>query len=176
MWKLITPHMGANLIYAAFSGLLGAVVMVILLYILKMVGLKVDLPSFIGKALSKEGDQSGGTFKGVLVLLVIGILWGLFDITLMMGTTMLPSWGTGLLYGFANGIFMGMIAGTLVDSKLNVGKGKAVEDPGMFFHKWGLLSSVSIVVLYIIYGFTTLVIYTSLYGPQLIPRARIMYH
>lgn len=175
MWKLITPHMGANLLYAALSGLIGAVVMVILLYILKLIGLNVDLPGFIGKALSKDGEESN-SFKGIFVLLVVGIIWGLFDVTLMMGTTMLPSWGTGLLYGLANGVFMGMIAGTLVDSNLNVGKGKAVEDPGMFFYRWGLASSVTIVVLYIVYGFTTLVVYTGLYGPQLIPRANAMFH
>jgi len=160
----------ANLFLAAVSGLVGAIVLTVLVYIFSGVGIKMDIPYLLGTRFSKSDSKSQAYIVGIILFLLIGAFWGFFYVTLMMGLSELPSWEFGLLYGFGHGFFMGVIISTFADSHPKVGEGKLIPDPGMFGANWGALVPAAIIIAHMIFGVITIFTYNHIYHPVHMPR------
>ncbi|HKJ44829.1 MAG TPA: hypothetical protein VJ991_03285 [Balneolales bacterium] len=165
-----TNVLGANIGFAAVAGLAGALVMLVLIYLLKMVGFKVDLPYIMGTIFVKPEKKSSVYGLGLVIYFIIGAMYGMFFIIQMMGITQPPQWWLGIVYGFASAFLSGVLLGTLADDHPNMGEGKEISNPGMFATNWGLGNTATFFIIHIIFGLVTLMTYIHLYGPTYIPR------
>lgn len=161
--------MTANLLYAVLSGLTGAVGMLILMYLIIAGGFRLDIPYLIGSR-HVDPDHHGRTYTlGVALFLIIGVIWGVLYIILMMGMVEAPQWWLGMLFGAAHGFFAGVLLSTYADTHPLVGEEKLIPDPGMFGSRWGESIPFLIILLHVVFGLITILIYNQLYYSEYYP-------
>lgn len=165
-----TNIISASIGYAALAGVAGALVMLVLIYIFKFFGFKADLPYIMGTFFMSPENKAGAYGLGFIIYFAIGALWSMFFIVQMMGLTQPPQWWLGIVYGLAAGVLASVLLGTIVDDHPNMGKGKAISDPGMMISKWGVGNAATFLALHVIFGVVTIIVYTHLHGPTHIPR------
>lgn len=161
--------MNANLLLSAFSGFVGAIAMLIAMYIFVGFGIQLDIPFLIGSRHTRP-DQRGKAYAlGILLFLLIGAIWGILYTIFMMGMVQTPKWTLGLLFGAAHGFFAGVLLSTYADSHPHVGPDKSIPDPGMFGNLWGISVPFLIILLHVIFGLVTTILYNQLYHPEYFP-------
>lgn len=151
--------MEANLLIAAISGFIGAIILTLLIYLLKMAGQDLDIPYLIGTRFMGVEDKSKIYTTGILLHLLIGAGWGVLYVFLLTAMVVTPNWAAGILWGFAHGIFVGAMMGIIADTHPYIGEGKPIEYPGILGRKWGTFMPYWILGLHIIFGVCTLSIY-----------------
>lgn len=149
----------ANLWYAAVSGFFGAIILTALMYVLKAVGQNLDLPYLLGSRFVDVQQRSRVYVTGIILHLLAGAAWGILYIILLTGLAVNANWPAGILFGFAHGIFVGVLIGNLTQNHPYVGEGKPISDPGILGSNWSNLMPYWILALHMIYGVTTLAIY-----------------
>ena len=154
--------MEANLWYAALSGFAGAALITILMYTVSIGGKKLDVPYLLGTRFVNIDNNSSVYTLGVLLHLIVGAGWGMLYVFLLTAMVVTPNWPAGILWGFAHGIFVGVMMGLLSETHPHVGEGKRIDDPGMLGRRWSPKMPYWILALHIIYGVCTLVIYNQL--------------
>lgn len=160
----------ANLWIAVLSGLIGAIAMIVFFYALSIVGIRFDIPYFIGSNFVPPEQKGKAYLYGFLIFLGIGMLWGFLYVTLMNGLSQPPSMPFSLVFGFGNGIFAGVLLSTFADSHPYVGEGKTFKDPGMFGARWNFFMPYLIVVGHLIYAVVMMYAYLHIYQPVYVPR------
>lgn len=153
--------MEVNLLVAAYSGLIGALILTVLIYILKWSGQKLDIPFLIGSRFIDVENRGKVYLVGNILHLLIGVGWGVLYVVLLTGLRIEPNWAAGILWGFAHGIFLGVMMGIISENHPQIGEGKPIEDPGILGRNWGPKIPYWILILHIIYGVSTLSIYHS---------------
>ena len=151
--------MEANLLVAAFSGLLGAVALTLLIYLLKALGHDLDIPYLIGSRFISIENRGLVYTVGIILHLLFGAGWGVLYVVLLTAMVVTPNWPAGILWGFAHGIFVGSMMGILADTHPYIGEGKPIAVPGILGQNWGDLMPYWILGLHIIFGVSTLAIY-----------------
>lgn len=151
--------MEVNLWYAALSGFLGALIITILMYAVKIRGKKLDVPYLLGTRFADIQNTSSVYILGVALHLLTGVGWGMLYVFLLTAMVVTPNWPAGILWGFAHGIFVGVIMGLLAETHPHVGEGQKIDDPGMMGRQWSPLMPYWILALHVIYGVSTLGIY-----------------
>ncbi len=154
--------MDANLLIAALAGLVGAVVITLLIYLLVKQGQKIDIPYLIGTRFADIGNKSKIYGIGITLHLLAGAGWGMLYVFLLTAMAVTPNWPAGILWGFAHGIFVGVLMSTLSENHPHVGEGRAIDEPGILGNRWGDLVPYWILGLHVIYGACTLFIYHRL--------------
>ncbi|HKJ32372.1 MAG TPA: DUF6789 family protein [Balneolales bacterium] len=165
-----TNVLAAAMGYAALAGVAGAVVMLVLIYVSKIFGFKADLPYIMGTFFVSPDNKAGAYSLGFIIYFIIGALWSMFFVVQMMGLTQPPQWWLGIIYGFASGFLSSVLLGTMVDDHPNMGKDKAISDPGMFVSKWGLGNTTTYFALHVIFGLVTMLAYIHFHGVTHVPR------
>lgn len=151
--------MEVNLLIAAFSGFVGAIVLTLLMYLLKLFGQNLDIPYLIGtRFINIENRTLVYTF-GITAHILIGAGWGVLYVFLLTAMVVTPNWPAGILWGFAHGIFVGSMMGILADTHPYIGEGKPIDSPGILGQDWGALMPYWILGLHIIFGVCTLWLY-----------------
>lgn len=151
--------MEANLFIAAFSGFVGAIILTLLIYLLKVFGQDLDIPYLIGSRFIAITKRSQVYAAGILLHLLIGAGWGIIYVILLTAMVVTPNWPAGILWGFTHGIFVGSMMGILADTHPYIGDDKPIPNPGIMGSEWGTLIPYWILVLHTIYGVCTLGIY-----------------
>ncbi len=151
--------MEANLLVAAFSGLVGAVILTLLMYLLKIFGHNLDIPYLIGSRFVNIEKRGQVYSMGIILHLLIGAGWGVLYVVLLTAMVVTPNWPAGILWGFAHGIFVGSMMGILADTHPYIGEEKPIAHPGILGQRWGDLMPYWILGLHIIFGVSTLAIY-----------------
>ena len=151
--------MHVNLWVAAYSGFIGAIILTVLIYLLKLFGQQVDIPYLIGTYVVDIQNKKKVYTVGIILHLLIGALWGIIYVSLMKGLAITTNWPAGILWGFAHGVFMGSMMGIMAESHPYIGKDKPISDPGIMGREWGTLVPYWILGLHVIFGATTLLIY-----------------
>lgn len=154
--------MEANLLIAAFSGFIGALILTGLIYLLKAIGQNVDLPYLIGTRFVNIEDRNKVYATGITLHLLIGAGWGVLYVILLTAMVVTPNWPAGILWGFAHGIFVGSMMGILADTHPYIGEDKPISDPGILGQNWGTLMPYWILGLHIVFGVITLGIYYNI--------------
>lgn len=154
------PQLLANLGYAALAGILAAVVMGMLGYVVRIFGIKLDFPFIVGSFFTKAGENGKAYTIGTVLHLGLGAVYALSYIILYMGINVNPTWQIGLLFGFGNGLLSGVILGSVGDEHPQMGEGKALTKPGVFVNNWGLPTTVVFVALHMIFGLVAVLLYT----------------
>lgn len=152
----------ANIFLAALAGLIGAVVMTLLIYLLKMNGKSVDIPYLIGTRFIDIENRSRAYTVGILLHLLIGAGWGVIYVFLLTAMAFVPDWPAGILWGLAHGIFVGSLMGIAADAHPYIGDDKPISSPGIMGADWGDTIPYYILGLHIIFGVCTLWIYSEL--------------
>jgi len=155
--------MAANLFEAALSGLSGAVIMTVLIYLFKAWGLSLDIPYLLGTRFVSTGNRTKAYLTGMTLHLLSGAVWGIVYVFFLTAMAITPNWPAGILYGFAHGIFIGVMIGILAQSHPLIGEGRPMEDPGMFGSRWGTGIPYVLLATHIVYGVSTLYIYHNLF-------------
>ena len=164
-----TMSLNANLLLAAFSGVVGIIALIVVMYILRLLGSKVNFIEIFG-TLFKDPSEKAGVFAiGLGLCLVYGAFWGFYYIVLMLGLSQPPSIEFGLLFGFAQGLFTGVMLGTLPEYHPHFGEGKTFPAPGMFGARWGMSTIFFVVFLNLVFAYVTMFTYLYLFGNQLLP-------
>ena len=151
--------MEANLLIAALSGFIGALILTLLIYLLKVSGQKLDIPYLIGTRFVDARNKSQVYTVGITLHLLIGAGWGILYVFLLTAMVVTPNWPAGILWGLGHGIFIGSIMGMLADTHPAIGEGKLIDDPGIMGRSWGKLIPYWLLALHIIFGVCTLSIY-----------------
>lgn len=151
--------MEPNLLIAAVSGFIGALILTILIYLLKYFGQDLDIPYLIGTRFVDIQNKSKVYVVGILLHLIIGAGWGVLYVILLTAMVVTPNWPIGILWGFGHGIFIGAMMGIIADTHPYIGENKPIESPGILGQEWGTLMPYWILGLHIIYGVSTLFIY-----------------
>lgn len=154
--------MEVNLWYAALSGLAGAAIMTVLMYVVTIDGIKLDVPYLVGSRFIDIESKSSVYFTGVTIHLLAGAGWGLLYVFLLTAMVVTPNWPAGILWGFAHGIFVGVLMGLLSETHPHVGQGKKIQDPGILGRRWSPIMPYWILALHMLYGICTLGIYHQL--------------
>lgn len=162
--------MAANLWFAALSGLIGAGVMTVIIYLFKRIGIRLDIPYLLGTRFVAIDKKRKVYITGLLLHLVLGVLWGIVYVYLMNALAVRPDWPSGILFGFAHGIFSGAIIGSLSQNHPYIGTGKPIDDPGMFGSRWGTLVPYALLLLHIIFGVVVMLSYDRFFHMENIPR------
>lgn len=151
--------MEANLLLAALSGFIGAIILTLLIYLLKIGGQNLDIPYLIGSRFVDINNSSKVYATGITLHLLIGAGWGILYVVLLTAMVVTPNWPAGILWGFAHGIFVGVMMGIIADTHPQIGENKPIKNPGILGREWGALMPYWILGLHIIYGVCTLSIY-----------------
>jgi hypothetical protein len=151
--------MEANLLIAAGSGLIGAIILTLLIYLLKIFGQNLDIPYLIGSRFVNIENKSKVYTIGIILHLLTGAGWGVLYVILLTAMVVVPNWAPGILWGFAHGIFVGAMMGIIAESHPQIGEGKPIENPGILGNEWGALMPYWILGLHVIFGVCTLSIY-----------------
>ncbi len=151
--------MEANLYIAAFAGFIGAIILTLLIYLLKLGGQNLDIPYLIGTRFVDPQNTQKVYTVGVILHLLIGAGWGVLYVFLLTAMVVTPNWPAGILWGLGHGIFVGSVMGIMADTHPEIGEDKAIPDPGIMGRKWGSLIPYYVLGLHIIYGASTLAIY-----------------
>lgn len=151
--------MEANLLLAALSGFIGAIILTILMYLLKMSGQNLDIPYLIGTRYVDINNTGKVYTTGITLHLLIGAFWGVLYVVLLTAMVVTPNWPAGILWGFAHGIFVGAMMGIVAENHPQIGEGKPIKNPGIMGNEWGTLMPYWILGLHVIFGVCTLSIY-----------------
>lgn len=151
--------MEANLITGAFAGLIGAVILTLLIYLLKSMGYSIDLPYLLGSRFIDINNTSSVYSLGVILHLLIGAGWGILYVFMISAMAVTPNWPIGILWGFGHGIFIGVLMGILSENHPHIGEGKAISNPGILGRKWGVAIPYLFLALHVIYGASAMAIY-----------------
>ncbi|MEL7832382.1 hypothetical protein [Fodinibius sp. Rm-B-1B1-1] len=151
--------MEANLLVAAVAGLLGAIILTVLIYLLKLFGQDLDIPYLIGTRFVGIENKTQIYVVGITLHLLAGAGWGILYVILLTAMVVTPNWPAGILWGFAHGIFVGSMMGIIADTHPYIGEDKPIKSPGILGQQWSELMPYWILTLHIIYGACTLLIY-----------------
>jgi len=154
--------MDVNLWIAAFSGFIGAVILLVLIYLLKLFGVELDVPYLIGTRFIDINKKTKVYFIGILLHLLFGALWIVIYVSLMKGLAVTTNWPAGILWGFANGVFSGTMLGILAENHPYIGDGKPMSKPGVMGRKWSAFMPYLILGLHVIFGVCSMAIYYQL--------------
>ena len=151
--------MKANLLLAAFSGFIGAIILTLLMYMIKASGQKLDIPYLLGSRFVDITKTAKVYLVGNIIHLLIGAAWGMLYVALLKGLRIIINWPAGILWGLAHGIFMGVMMGILEKKHPHIGEDKSIPNPGILGRKWGTAIPYYILGLHIIFGASTLYVY-----------------
>lgn len=151
--------MEANLFIAALSGFIGAIILTLLIYLLKIFGQSLDIPLLIGSRFVDIENRPQVYTVGIIAHLLIGAGWGVLYVFLLTAMVVTPNWPAGILWGFAHGIFVGSMMGIIADTHPYIGEDKPIKNPGILGQDWGTLMPYWILGLHIIFGVSTLAVY-----------------
>ncbi|MDR8389598.1 hypothetical protein NC796_00525 [Aliifodinibius sp. S!AR15-10] len=154
--------MTLNILQAALAGIAGAAIMAIFIYIFKAAGFNLDIPWLLGTRFVPIEKRSKAYTVGIILHLLLGAFWSIFYVFSLIAMAVIPNWPAGIMYGVSHAIFIGAMIGILASEHPHIGEGKAMSDPGMFGHLWGVGVSVELLVVHVIYGASTLWIYHNL--------------
>lgn len=155
--------MEANLLLAALSGFIGALIITVLLYVVKVNGKKLDIPFLLGTRFVDINNRRKVYITGITLHLLAGAGWGMLYVFLLTAMVVTPNWPAGILWGFAHGIVVGVLMGVITQNHPYVGEGKEIDDPGILGSRWGDGMPYWILSLHIIFGVCTLTIYYQLF-------------
>ena len=164
-----TMSFNANLWLAALSGIIGVIALIVVMYIFRLFGSKVDFIQILGSIFKDPSEKASVFTIGLGLMILYGAFWGFYYVTMMLGLSQQPSIPFGLIFGFAQGLFTGVMLGTLREYHPHYGDGKTFSDPGMFGTKWGLSTIFFVVILNLVFAVVTMYAYLHLYGNQLRP-------
>lgn len=150
------------LFLAALSGFIGAVILTLLIYLITINGRKLDIPYLIGSRFIDIENEPKVYVVGIILHLIIGAGWGVFYVFTVTAMSVIPDWPTGILWGFAHGIFIGSMMGIIADTHPYIGEDKPISDPGIMGQNWGDLMPYWILGLHTIFGICTLSVYNWL--------------
>jgi hypothetical protein len=145
--------------YAAAAGAIGAVVMAMLIPLVKLGGYRLDFPFILGSRVVGISNNTTTYSVGLLLHLLMGAAWGILYAILLAGMNFTPNWPAGLLWGFAHGVFTGVLLSTTTRNNPHIGDGKTLPDPGMMGRRWSPAMPYWILVLHMIFGGITLFLY-----------------
>lgn len=153
-----------NLLLGAVAGLVGTAIMTILMYAAKLTGLKLDLPYLLGSRFAGLDNKSKTYTIGFLLHFLLGAAWGAFYVLTITAMAFTPNWATGILWGFAHGIFIGVVMSTMSKTHPHIGEGKEIDSPGILGRRWSPAMPYLVLGLHIIFGVTTLVTYQMIFN------------
>lgn len=152
-----------NLLLAALAGLIGAAVMTIFIYLLRISGQRLNFPFLLGTFLVDYDHKSKAYAVGNILHLIIGAFWGVLYVFTLAAMGLQPTWPAGILWGFAHGIFIGVIMSTIGEAHPYMGEGKPIPEPGILGARWSNLMPYWILGLHIIFGVVTLFTYQLMF-------------
>ncbi|TYP91947.1 hypothetical protein LX73_2190 [Fodinibius salinus] len=151
--------MEIHFLMAAISGLVGAIILTLLIYLLPIFDYDLDIPYLIGSRFVDIQNTKLVYTVGIIAHLLVGAGWGILYVILLTAMVVTPNWPAGILWGFAHGIFVGAMMGILADTHPNIGKGKAIAHPGIMGRRWGAAMPYFILGFHIIFGVCAMTLY-----------------
>lgn len=156
-----------NLLYGAIGGLAGTVVITILMFSIRAGGRKLDLPYLLGTRFTDIQNRSRVYTIGFVMHFAAGAAWGAMYVLTLTAMGVNPDWPAGILWGFAHGIFIGVVMSTMGEQHPYIGDGKPIEEPGILGSNWSPAMPYLVLGLHIIYGVVTLLTYQLLFNPTI---------
>ncbi len=145
--------------WAAVSGMIGAAVITIIIYLLKIMGQDLDLPYLLGTYFVDIDEKTKVYTVGNILNIIFGGIWGIIYVVTIVGLAFQPEWSIGILWGFAHGIIVGVLMSTITQSHPYMGEGKVIPDPGILGSNWSDAMPYLILGIHIIFGIVTLLVY-----------------
>ena len=154
-----------NLLLGAVAGLIGTVAITILLFILRAVGQNLDLPYLLGTRFADPQNETKVYVIGYLLHFIAGAAWGAMYVLTLTAMGVNPNWPAGILWGFAHGIFIGVMMSTISEQHPHIGEGKAIAEPGILGRRWSPFMPYLVLGIHVIFGVVTLLTYQLMFNP-----------
>ena len=154
-----------NLLLAAVAGIAGTIIITILLFILRAAGQNLDIPYLLGTRFIDPENKRKVYVTGYLLHFIAGAAWGTMYVLTLTAMGVNPDWPAGILWGFAHGIFIGVMMSTVSEQHPHIGEGKAIASPGILGRRWSPLMPYWVLGIHIIFGVVTLLTYQVLFTP-----------
>ncbi len=155
----MNPAFEAVFWWAAVSGMIGAVVITVIMYLLKATGQDLDFPYLLGTYFVDITNTTKVYTVGIVLNIIFGGIWGIIYVVTIVGLAFQPEWEVGILWGFAHGIIVGVIMSTITQSHPHMGEGKDIPDPGILGSNWSDAMPYLILGIHVIFGVVTLFVY-----------------
>ena len=154
-----------NLLLGALAGVLGTVVITLLLLPLRTAGHTLDIPYLLGSRFIDPANKTKLYLAGYVLHLIAGAAWGAMYILTLTAMGITPNWPAGILWGFAHGIFIGVMMSTVAEQHPQIGEGKPISDPGILGSNWSSLMPYIVLGAHVVFGVITLLTYQLLFNP-----------
>lgn len=153
-----------NLLLGALAGLAGTGIITILMYSIRVGGHRLDLPYLLGSRFTDIENRTRVYTLGFILHFAAGAAWGAMYVLTLTAMGVPPYWLPGILWGFAHGIFIGVVMSTMGEHHPHMGEGKPIESPGILGRRWSPLMPYLILGLHIVFGVVTLTVYQWIFS------------
>lgn len=136
---------------AIWVGILATLVMTVLMYAGKAMGMSMDMPRMLGSMVA-DPESSVAVALGLVVHFMMGVVFAIVYVLLFDAFGIEPSWLWGSVFGVIHGVIAGVAMGMMPAMHPRMGPGKELPSPGLFGRKLSAMAPVGIIVLHIIFG------------------------
>ena len=136
---------------AIWAGILGTIVMSVLMYMGKAMGMPMDMPRMLG-AMVVDPSRGAVVAIGIIAHVMMGVLFAIVYALLFDAADIDPSWLWGAVLGAVHGVIAGLAMGMMPAMHPRMGTSKALPEPGPFGRNLGAMIPVGIIVLHLVFG------------------------
>lgn len=137
---------------AVIAGLIATIVMTILMYIGKAMGIRMDMPRILGLMFARPGSTAMVYTLGTIAHLIMGaifaVIYGVFFNLLGISA----NWLWGAVFGAVHGILVGLLLPIMPAIHPRMGNGNVLPPLGAFASNYGSMIPAAWIVLHVVFG------------------------
>jgi len=137
---------------AILAGLVATLVMTILMYMGKTMGMKVDMPRILGLMFAQPGHKGSVYTIGTIAHLMMGAIFGIIYAVLFNVLGIPTNWLWGAVFGLVHGIVLGAMLPIMPSIHPRMGNGNVLPPLGAYAANYGSMIPGAWIVLHIIFG------------------------
>ena len=145
---------------AVIAGLAGTAVMTALMYMARVMGIRMDMPRILGLMFTKPENKAATYIVGFMAHFMNGVIFAVMY-AYLFAVLGVSGWTWGLGFGLVHGIMAGTAMGMMHLVHPNMGPGKAIPALGLFAKNINRMAPVGLIMLHLVYGAIVGAIYAA---------------
>ncbi len=137
---------------AIIAGLVATIVMSILMYMGKAMGMKMDMPRILGLMFVRPNHQGSVYTIGIILHLMMGVIFAIIYGALFNLLGIAANWFWGGVFGLIHGIVLGAMLPIMPSIHPRMGNSKVLPPLGAYASNYGSMMPVAWIMLHIIFG------------------------
>jgi hypothetical protein len=134
------------------AGVVATVVMTVLMYAGRMMGMPMDIPRMLGLMFTGPGNSGAVYGIGLMVHVMMGIAFAIVYALLFDALGIGANWVWGGAFGIVHGAVVGMAMTMMPVMHPRMGDGEVLSAPGPFGANYGSMVPLGIIMLHVVFG------------------------